>query len=214
MNEPDLELSVPVGVSGAFLRDKNRFAEIRRLYSEFNHLCSMLEDIERKLHSCNDPEWLTAFERRCLRLKRDAETALVAEESKLQTRRAELASSKEETRQKLLELEPSALDVHHTLGGSSRYLNPPVERRRQKQVSPEVGTRNKAIDSLLHLSNLGICKELDDMFPYSDRPAPQLPHAWPGRFDVKTFEEAYENKVCRHLVHTMISKRRKLSQSP
>ena len=40
MDEQGLELAVPIGVSGAFLRDRNRFEEIRKLRTELNHLCS------------------------------------------------------------------------------------------------------------------------------------------------------------------------------
>jgi hypothetical protein len=209
MNEQGLELAVPVGVSGAFLRDRNRFEEIRKLRTEFNRLCSMHLETERKLDLFLDPEWLTAFEQRCKRLKRNLEIALIDEDERLERQSTELAARKEEARQRLLELEPNALDVRHLLVGCpSQCPIFPVKRTQQRRTNPEVKTRNEAIDCMLHLSDLGICGELDDLFPKSERPAPQLLDSWVQRFGVTTFVEAYENEECKHLVHSMFSKRR------
>jgi hypothetical protein len=216
MNDQGLELAVPVGVSGAFLRDRKRFEEIRKFRAEFNRSCSMLLETEQKLDLSVDPEWLTAFEQRCNRRKRNLEMALIDEAKSLEEQRTELAARKEEARQKLLELEPHAMDdVRYSLVGcpsQNPYFG--VGRTQRRQANPDVKTRNEAIDCLLDLPVLGICKWLDDTFPHSGNPAPQFPDTWFKRFGVSTFEQAYNNKKCKHLVRTMISKRRNKRQSP
>ena len=50
MNEAGLELSVPMGVSGAFLYDQPRFAEIRKLCAEYRRVDSRLHDVEYELN--------------------------------------------------------------------------------------------------------------------------------------------------------------------
>jgi hypothetical protein len=209
MNETGLALSAPVGVSGAFLVDKKLFSEIQKLSAEYLRLSSRLAEVLYKLRCCNDPQWFISFENRCRRLKRDPERELVELADSLEIEKAALTAREEETRQKLLQLEPTALDLSHTLAGAaSQYRAPFTASKREK--NPAIEARNKVIDCLLHLPNdLAICIALDEEFPPTkDRPASQFPNRWFVRLGVKSFEEAY--RKCPHLVHTLIWKRRRL----
>jgi hypothetical protein len=201
-------------VSGKFLCDKETFSEIRKLFAEFRGLSSKLGKVEYDLRCFDDPEWIASFEKQCQRLKRDPKRQLIARADSLETQKAALASQIDEVRHKLLLLEPTALDIRHSLvGAPAQYWHPLPSPKRRKEKNAAVEARNAAIDCLLHLPNdLAICKALDDEFPPTqDRPAPQLPNSWFERFGVKSFVEAY--RKCPHCVHTMIGKRRGL-QSP
>ena len=214
MSEMGLDLSVPVGVSGAFLCDRARFYEIRELLTEFDRSNSRLSEVEYGLLCCNDPQWLAKFEGRCRQLNRDLEQELVKRAESLEAEKKSLTERIAELRQKLLALEPSALQVHTTLVGPSiLYPQPLLNSGPRKERNAAVAARNAAIDCYLQLPNdLAICEALDDEFPPTkDRPAPQFPDPWFQKFGVKSFVEAYYK--CPHLVHTLIGKRR-TRQSP
>jgi hypothetical protein len=206
-----LNLSVPIGVSGAFLTDKARFSEIRQLFTEYSLLIERLAKAQHGLHNCMHPEWLFSFGNRCRRLRLDPNQELVEQERKLSIERTELTIGIEEVRRQLLQLEPRALDACHTMVGALPFLSHRrdlQESKRQGRKTPAVEARNSVIDCHLKLPNLGICQELDGEFPYTDRPAPQFPDNWFRCFNVKSFLEAYEHGECSRLVQTMISKRR------
>lgn len=213
MNDMGLVLSVPVGVSGAFLVDKKRFSEIQKLSIEFSRLSSRLAEVQYKLRRCNDSEWLASFEDRCRRLKRDAKRELVELADSLETEKATLTAKAEEIRQKLLQLEPTALDLNHTLvGASSQYGTPFTKPASKRERNPAIEARNRVIDCQLHLPNDAICEVLDEEFPpLKDRPASQFPNSWFERLGVMSFKEAHCK--CPHLVHTLIWKRRKLQST-
>lgn len=214
MNEMGLALSGPVGVSGAFLIDKERFSEIQKLSAEYSRLSSRLAEVLYKLRCCNDPQWFISLENRCRRLKRDSKQELVELVDVLEIEKAALTTKVAESRRKLLQLEPTALDLNHTLvGASSQYGAPLTRPASKRERNPAIEARNKVIDCLLHLPNdLAICKALDEEFPPpKDRPASQFPNRWFVRLAVKSFEEAYCK--CPHLVHTLIWKRRRLQSA-
>jgi hypothetical protein len=214
MNEMGLALSGPVGVSGAFLVDKKRFSAIQKLSVDYSRLSSRLAEVQYKLRCCNDSEWLASFENRCRRLKRDPERELVELADSLEIEKAALTTKVAESRLKLLQLEPTALDLNYSLvGASSQYGAPFTRPASKRERNPALEARNKVIDCLLHLLNdLAICKALDEEFPPTkDRPASQFPNRWFVRLGVKSFEEAYCK--CPHLVHTLIWKRRRLQST-
>jgi len=214
MNEMGLALSGPVGVSGAFLIDKKRFSEIHKLSAEYSRLRSRLAEVLYKLRCCNDSEWLSSFENRYLRLKRDPKRELIELTDRLEIEKAALAARVAESRKRLLQLEPTALDLNYSLvGASSAYGAPFTRPASKRERNPAIEARNKVIDCLLHLPNdLAICKAWDDQFPATqDRPAPQFPDRWFERFGVKSFVEAYFKAP--HLVHTLIGKRRRLQST-
>lgn len=207
MYESGLDFSAPVGVSGLFLSDDARFLEIRNLLVELDRLNLRLNKTEYDLACCNDPKWLDAFRERCRRSNRDAKQDLVLHAAGLETEKRSLIEKIDQLKQKLLELEPSALQVHTSLAGARALCLPvPSDVTPTRVKDPNVASRNKAIDCLLHLRNFAICKELDDMFPPPH--APQLLDGWFRRFGVKSFVEAY--RKCPRLVHAMIGRRRKL----
>jgi hypothetical protein len=212
-----LDLCVPIGVSGAFLTDKTQFSEIRKLFAEHSLLIQKLATVALELQSINHPEWLTWFEKRCQRLKLDSKQALVERERKLCVEKTDLTIRKAEVQRKLLQLEPRALDTCHTLVGVAPFLRYGDDFQESKGLgrkSPGVEARNSVIDCHLNLSNCGVCQELDDEFPHTDRPAPQFPENWFRRFDVKSFVEALDHSECSRLVRTMISKRRAKKRLP
>lgn len=213
MNEQGLELTVPMGVSGAYLLDKARFGQIRIAWRTFYRLRSALLEVEQKLQRCHDPEWLTAFGQRCGRSKSNPEEALTEQVNRLGRQRMTLEAEKEEARSKLLALEPRALDGYQTLAaGSLPYLHLPPRPARRILRNPAAKSRYEVIDCFLDLPNKTIAYELDAAFPFFDRPSPQLPEPWFEKYGVRTFKEAYGHKKCKHLLISMISKRRRLAR--
>ena len=206
MEEIKLSLAVPIGVSGAFLYDMERFLEIRRLSAELRSVQAELYEVEARLLNCNDPEWLSRFGNACQRKKCDPKEALPALTEKLEADRARLTARREELRLNLLKLEPTLHLTMHSLvePASALQLAP---RPAQRMQQPEVAARNAVIDSQLDLPNLAICEILDVEFPFTDRPARELPDGWVRDFSVKTFLEAYQE--CPNRVHKMISVRRR-----
>ena len=214
MENTGLELSAPVGVSGKFLCDKEKFSDILKHFIEFRRLNLKLGKVEYELRCFGDPEWIASFEKQCQRLKRDPKRQLVHRADSLETEKAALTSQIEEVRKKLLLLEPTALDTRHTVvGAPEQYWYPLPSPKRPKEKNAAVEARNAAIDCLLDLPNdLAICKALDDDFPSTkDRLAPQLPNSWFEKYGAKSFVQAYYK--CPGLVHTMIWRRRR-RQSP
>lgn len=210
-NEAGLDLKVPMGVSGAFLHDTQRFAEISTLSAEYRQLSSRLRKVEYDLNCCNYPAWLQSFEKQCRRLKRDPNLELRRRAEQLEEQKSFLIKQLDDTRTRLHALEPTALEVHHTLSGlvpSNR--RPEATSVSSRRENSDVAARNAVIDSLLDQPALGICSELDDRFPANDRPAAQFVDSWFRKFAVKAFIQAYNHEQCRRLVHTLISKRRKL----
>jgi len=211
MEEVTLNLAVPIGVSGAFLYDMERFLEIRRLSAELRSVQAELYEVEARLLSCNDPEGLSRFGNACQRKKCDPKEALPALTQKLEADRARLKAQMEELRLNLLKLEPTLHLTMHSLvePPSPLQLAPRATHRRQ---DPAVAARNAVIDAYLDQPDLAICEILDQEFPRTDGPAPELPDSWFRDFGVKTFIEAY--KKCPNRVHKMISVRRRKRRLP
>jgi len=139
----------------------------------------------------------------------DAKQELVVRARALEAEKRSLCEQRDELKEKLDKMDPSALQVHTSLAGARALCSPQRDLTATRAKDASIAARNKAIDCLLHLSNLAICKALDDMF----RPphAPQFPDSWFRICGAKSFVEAYHE--CPHLVHTLISKRRR-RQSP
>jgi hypothetical protein len=217
MNEEGLELSLPLGVSGAFFHDRGRYTTVRNLLKEFNRLSRLVVETEQKLDSINDPEWLNVFGRwrKPVGLA-ELEITLNLEADGLEKRLVDFAAKRNDLRQEILKLEPHAFDVRRSLVGCHPYFRfADDELNLLAEPNPEVKARNAVIDCFLAETNLGICGELDEAFPKpSDRPARQFPDTWFLKFDVTTFVEAYNDKRCRPLVHSMISKRRRKRAFP
>lgn len=165
MEETIPSLAVPIGVSGAFLHDTGRFIEIRRLSAELFKVRAQLQEVEARLLSCNDPEWLFRFGNTCQRNKRDPKEELPALTEKLEADRARLKARMEELRLKLLELEPTLHPTMHSLvePPSLVQLAPRATHRRQ---DPAMAARNAVIDSYLDHPDLAICEILDLEFSY------------------------------------------------
>lgn len=204
-------LAAPIGVSGAFLHDTGRFIEIRRLSAEFRKVKSQLYEVEARLLSCNDPEWLFRFGKTCQRKKSDPKEGLPALAEKLEADRARLRAQMEELQLKLRELEPTLnLTTHGLVEPASALQLAPRPTQRMQQ--PEVAARNAVIDARLDHPDLAICEILDLEFCYADRRPSELPDRWVRDFGVKTFTEAYEK--CPNRVHKMISVRRRKRRLP
>jgi hypothetical protein len=213
MDDMTLDLTFPFGVSGAFLMNENRFLEIHRMTEEFSLLSLRLQEVEAKIGNCSNSQWLISFRKQCHRLRRDHKRKLVELADSLEIEKSTLTAKKDETRQKLLRLEPTALDSSTLARASYHNPFPFVHQKQTRGKNTAVEARNAAIDCLLHLpNNRTICEHLDDEFPPTkDRPAPQFPDPWFRKFGVMSFVEAYHK--CPHLVHSMIGKRRR-EQSP
>jgi hypothetical protein len=217
MNEEGLELSVPLGISGAFLRDRVRFTALRDLLKKFNHLGRLVYETEQKLDSINDPEWLSVFERRRKPVElAELEITLKLEADGLEKRLVDFTAERNDLCQEILRLEPHAFDVRRSLVGCYPHFPFAYDGlKRRAEPNPEVKARNAVIDCFLGQTDSGICGELDEAFPkLPDRPARQFPDTWFLRFGITTFVEAYEDERCRPLVHAMISKRRRKRRFP
>jgi len=199
-------LAVPLGVSGAFLCDVERFHKIRRLSAELRTVRAQLCEVEARLRNCNDPDWLFRFGNACQRRRCDPKESLPALAGKLEADRIRLKAQMEELRLKLHELEPTLhLPAHSLVEPASVAQLAPRATHRMKD--PALAGRNAVIDARLDHPALAICEILDQEFPFTDRPASQLPDRWVRDFGVKTFVEAYGR--CPNRVLKMISVRRR-----
>jgi hypothetical protein len=204
MSETVETTTVPFGISGQFLFNKETFSEISHLFAQLYSLRDKLHRVEEQLRRCNDPGWLVFFENRCQRLKRGPNHALVSLVEKLEAQKAIFQAAVDNIRQAILKLEPSALDTKTTLAGSlPMYPATPIRRR---EGNPEVVSRNAVIDDHPIESTKSICKLLDFHLGVPGKCTPGIPPSWVNRFGVTTFTDAYH--VCPQLVHTLISKRR------
>ena len=206
MGGTTLSLAVPIGVSGAFLHDPGRFIEIHRLSAEFGKVKARLEEVEVRLRNCNEPEWLFRFGKTCERKKGNPKEELPALAEKLEADRARLRAQMEELQLKLREFEPTLNLTTHSLVETASALQL-APRPTQRMQQPEVAARNAVVDAHLDDPNPAICEILDQEFPYTDRPASELPDLWFRDFGVKTFVEAY--KKCPNRVQKLISVRRR-----
>jgi len=77
-----------------------------------------------------------------------------------------------------------------------------------KRGNPLVRVRDLFIRELGDQTDLEICKELDEMVPRDGWPIGFVAN-WPDKYEVKTYEEAYNHAKCKKLVEVMISKARK-----
>lgn len=211
MGETTVSLAVPIGVSGAFLHDPDRFIEIHRLSAEFHKVKAQLQEVEARHRGCNDPEWLFRFGKTCQRENRDPKEEHPALAKKLEADRAGFRAQMEELQLKLRELEPTLpLTTHSLVEPTLPAQFAPKPTHRMKQ--PEVAARNTVIDARLDHSDLAICEILDVEFPFTDRPARELPDGWVRDFSAKTFVEAYQE--CPNRVHKLISVRRRKRRLP
>jgi hypothetical protein len=206
-----VNLSVLIGISGAFLTDPARFSKISDLFAELSQGESRLTRVKAQLDNCNHPLWLNSFGRRCERRKRDPRLELPSLVSGLEAEKKQLELRITDVRRDLAQLEPTAVNVTTALAEPvSGFSTSPVKRRVQ---NPDMAARNALIDSLLEESDLAICKALDfDLARPDGRPTMGLPQSWVSAFNVHTFCAAYSR--CPKLVHTLISKRRRLALSP
>ena len=206
MEEITPSLAAPLGASGAFLCDVARFHEIRRLMAELHTVQAQLCEVDARLLNCNHPDWLFHFGNACRRKRRDPKEALPAFAGKLEADRVRLRANMEELRLKLLELEPTLhLTTHSLVEPASVAQLAPRATHRMKDHA--VAARNAVIDAHLDHPALAICEILDQEFPFTDRPASQLPDRWVRDFGVKIFVEAYRR--CPNRVRKMISVRRR-----
>ena len=193
-------LAVSIGVSGAFLCDVERFHKIRRLSAELRTVRAQLCEVEARLRNCNDPDWLFRFGNACQRRRCDPKESFPALAEKLGADRVRLGAQMEELRRKLLELEPTFPLTAHSL----LQFGPRATRRMK---DPAVAARDAVIDARLDHPAPAICEILDQEFPFTGRPAPELPDRWFRDFGVKTFVQAY--RKCPNRVRKMISVRRR-----
>jgi hypothetical protein len=204
MEETMPSAGVPIGVSGVFLRDADSFVQIHRLWAELRKLNARYREVEVRLRRCNDPDWLVRFGKSCQRKRRDPKQELPTLATKLEVEKALLVVQIDEVRHKLLELDPTVLSVIDSLIEPSSSFR--LARGSARRTNPDVAARNTVIDANIEQPNKAICETLDLEFPYTDRPATELPDSWVRDFDVKTFVEALQ--MCPNRVHKMISLRR------
>jgi hypothetical protein len=206
-----VETAVPIGISGLFLTDRDGFSEISRLFSELYFANKKLHEVQVRLTNCNQHAWLTSFEKRCNRSHRNSNLELTSLAAKLENKKATLVAAIKTIEQKILELDPTALDQKTTLAGSTHpFLALPDKRR---TLDEDVASRNAVID--LHLDKLDkhVCKILDEKFGLDEgRPSLGIPNRWVEKYDVKSFKDSYAK--CPALVHTLISKRRRRRHLP
>jgi len=206
-----VDVTVPIGVSGVFLQDKQKFSQLASFFAELWSSKRQLQKVELQLLCCNDLTWLSSFENRCRRLKRDPDRGLVSLVAKLETEKDAFQATVTKVRCKILKLEPTALDTVTTMAGA--YLPLTVAPAKRRMPKPDIIARNAVIDSMLNHSDFAICQLLDVEFPSNnERPAAGLPDSWEVDYSVLTYCEAYQQ--CPQLVHTLISKRRSRSRLP
>jgi hypothetical protein len=206
-----VDVSVPFGVSGAFLTDEKKFSVICSLSSKLSTGADRLRRIESKLTDCNRPPWLLSFKKKCLRRRQDFRTELVSLVQRLESEKAALTATIARIQADLTELGPTIPETITSLAFSHQASS--RSRLMSSDSNPDVVARNAIIDGHLGERDRAICIALDETFPTPEgRPAKGLPDNWFTTYGAYTYCQAYEK--CRQLVQTVISKRRRLARLP
>lgn len=199
-----LDLSGPVGGSGAFieLHRNGALQKVQPLWRKCVLLHRHLGDVKAKLRLCNEAGWLFEFTKRCQQQEKefDKEIRLVAEG--LEKSKASLEGQFEKLYSQLEAIDPSLVQLAHTLAGAQLPYGYRESSFAGGKSSIPVLKRNWVIEENPSLRSHELCKRFDaEEIP--------IPERWRERFSVDSWSSAYENEDCKKLIHKMISEARR-----
>jgi hypothetical protein len=202
----DLNLTCPAGTSGKFIEweQAGKLEEFASVCVEAQRMVRERSEIENKLRSCNCVASLIELK---ATKKKHFVKGLKARVHKLEYRKLEI-ENRLLVIKLFLKMEAPEL-VRFTEQVDPELSFPTSIRRGTRESSPYVAIRTATIQKYPDKSHEEICRILD-----RELSSRELPERWITEFEVESFWQAYRNPKVRPLVHTMISKARRLTRSP
>jgi hypothetical protein len=199
-----LDLSVPVGGSGTFiqLHQNGALQKVQPLWRKCFLLQKHLGDVNAKLRLCNELGWLFEFAKKCQQQEKDCEKEIRLLVDGLEKSKAWLEDQFEKLYSQLGAIDPSLVQPAHTLAGAQLPYGYQESSSAAGKSSIAVLKRNWVIETKSSLGSHELCKRFDaEEIP--------IPEPWRVRFSVDSWSSAYENEVCKKLIHKMISEARR-----
>ena len=199
-----LDLAVPVGGSGMFiqLHRNGALQKVQQLWRKCVLVQKRLGDVKTKLRLCNEAGWLFEFTKKCQQQEKQFETEIRLFVDGLEKSKAWLEGQFEKLYSQLEAIDPSLVQLTHTLAGAQLPYGYREVSFAVGKSSIEVLKRNWVIEGNPSLRSCELCKRFDvEEIP--------IPEHWRQRFLVDSWSSAYENEVCKKLIHKMISEARR-----
>jgi hypothetical protein len=205
--------AAPVGMSGRYIEMERagNLPEFLKLRKELAKLLQKRDKIDTELISCNERNALEKFAATMKKRGRKVESALRETILSLEEEKRKTDSRIDETRQRLVALDPSLSDQPITTLAAPLTAVPSVSITAPPKRGPNtrdyVSLRNSIIQKYPNLSAHEICKKLDaELHAYKD----DLLEKWKKERGVSSFSQAYrDHPHCRNLIDKMISSARK-----